>query len=286
MRKIFSENLSQKIMGILNLSPESFSDGGNNRSPEDEVIRFNYLLDSGADLIDVGAQASGPGSVLLDEEVEAMRVRNFLDVLVLMKGKESLKCVSVDTFRSSVAALSIERGVGIINDISALRADKNLGSIIAESGVEVVLMYSKENAGFPLVSDQETVVGPLFSVISRFFEERIEYALSIGISGENIILDTGFGAFISSFPEKSWEIIDNFHLFLDKFSNFRFLTGVSRKSFLGGSLSDRDIHSKLVEMHLLHLGASIIRTHNVELLRQLLPTWYKLGYAPISARYL
>lgn len=262
-----SSFLSSSIMGILNLSPESFSDGGHYSNLQYAKKHFESLLKEGASYIDLGGMASGPGTGMIPLEEEISRLSPFLDAIDLPD-----IILSLDTFRAPVAELCIEKGVRIINDISALRYDENMASLIARKGLEVVLMYSKESAHHPMVSSLLAPKGELLDIITSFLEARINYAINSGILEGKIILDPGMGAFLGDKPDYSWMVLKILPELIKRFTGFRFLVGVSRKSFLGVPLADRDIHSKVIEMYLAEIGVSIIRTHQVGSLKSMLNT--------------
>ena len=124
-------------------------------------------------------------------------------------------------------------------------------------------MFSKESASHPQVTEKQVEYGDIIAHISSFFTERIEVAQRAGLSNQQIILDPGMGAFVSAYPEYSWEILDRLAELRSQFAEFRFLIGVSRKGFLGGTKNDRDQLSQLVAMFAVQDGVDIIRTHNV-----------------------
>jgi dihydropteroate synthase len=266
---------SQKsyIAGVLNITPDSFSDGGVLSSPSEAVSSYLSMSKKGADLIDVGGMASGPGSMLLPLEVEIARVVSFCDAL-LKSDLSQAKPMSIDTFRVDVVRLAHEAlGLSVVNDISALRFDPEMAAYIADQELSIVLMYSKEQGNHPLVTDIQAPPGDIIKKIKVFFEERIEYALKNNIKEEKIILDPGMGAFIGSDPSLSWELLRRFEEIRAIFSKFSFLVGVSRKSFMGGGLEERDMPSKLIELIMQSRGASVIRTHEVILFNRLKKVW-------------
>jgi dihydropteroate synthase len=261
------------IAGVLNITPDSFSDGGVLSSPFEEVSSYFSMSEAGADLIDVGGMASGPGSTLLPVEVEKARVMSFCDAL-LENDLSKAKPMSIDTFRVDIVRMVHEAlGLSVVNDISALRFDPEMAAYIADQDLSIVLMYSKEKGAHPLVTDLQPPSGDLIERIKVFFGERIEYALKSNIKEDKIILDPGMGAFLGSDPSLSWELLRRFNEIRIEFSGFPFLLGVSRKSFIGGILEERDLPSKLIELIMQSRGASVIRTHDVILLNRLKRVW-------------
>ena len=247
------------LMGILNITPDSFSDGGKYLEVNEALHAGRQMITDGAQILDVGGMASGPGSVLLDQALELERI------LPIVKALNNETTISVDTFRSSVARPCLEEGARIINDISALRYDPEMPNLIKDFSASIVLMFSKESASHPQVTEKQVEYGDIIAHISSFFTERIEVAQRAGLSNQQIILDPGMGAFVSAYPEYSWEILDRLAELRSQFAEFRFLIGVSRKGFLGGTKNDRDQLSQLVAMFAVQDGVDIVRTHNVEM---------------------
>lgn len=262
-----SKPFTTQIMGILNITPDSYSDGGLYLSSSDALERINSLIENQADIIDIGAQASSPKSQMIPAHVELDRLKNVLEdseILDVLK----TKIISVDTYRSEVARYAIKKGANIINDISGLRFDSKMAKIIADSDADIVIMHSKEPGEKPHATMQENNSSNIFCDIVKFFEERISYAISNGIEEKRIILDPGMGMFLSSVPEVSMDIVKKASELKRKFKDFRILYGVSRKSFIkniyGGDKLEQK--SKDIEINLIEQGIDIIRTHNPSLL--------------------
>ena len=258
-------------MGILNLTPDSFSDGGAYNTEKKALERLDEMLRCGADIIDIGASSTGPGSKPVGASEELERIG---PILKNINTKEV--CISVDTYHSEVAATCLKEGAKIINDVSGLRYDNKMASLIAQHKAKVVIMYSKETANFPHASNTEAPKGDIIEIISNFFEQQLRYALSEGIKAVNIILDPGMGAFLSKEHEVSWELLNRLDELTSRFKNHSFLIGVSRKGFLGGKLEDRDAISQEVSADAAAKGADIIRTHNPKMLKEYLKTYNKL----------
>jgi len=260
-----------KLMGILNCTLDSFSDGSRFFNFDVALSQARKMIDDGADLLDIGGESSNPESKEVSLEEELNRV------IPLIQGirKESDIWISVDTWKSEVARQSLQAGADSINDITALRCDSDLANVIAEYEVPVVLMYSKDAPQRTTInnSDYEDVLG----TIKAFFKERLQFANSKGIKKKQIILDPGMGFFISGNAKYSFEVvarISELHEF-----DLPLMLGPSRKSFLSNVLKqrtlnyeERDIPCAVVSSLALWQGISVLRYHEVDQGRLLLNT--------------
>lgn len=249
------------IMGILNLTPDSFSDGGEYLDEKSAIKRALQMEKEGADFIDIGAESTGPKSKNVSAKEELKRL---IPILKILRKKTKLP-ISIDTYKSEVAKEALEEGADMINDVTALRADPKLAKIIAKYDCPVILMYSKDNT--PRTTVKAKKYTNIIKTISTFFTQRIKFAEKNGIKKENIIIDPGIGQFISSIPNYSFEIITR----LREFHNFDhpLLIGLSRKSFLGGkNMAERDLKARPLSAIAYLNGASIIRTHDVRGLKE------------------
>ncbi|MBL4824105.1 MAG: dihydropteroate synthase [SAR324 cluster bacterium] len=258
-------------MGILNSTPDSFSDGSSFYKFDAALAQARKMITDGADWLDIGGESSGPEStdVSLDEELQ--RVVPLIQTI----HAESDIWISVDTWKAEVARQSLEAGADAVNDVTALRGDAEMAKVIAEYQVPVILMFSKDSSARTtrVQSDYEDVLDTLKS----FFRERLEFAESNGIHKSQIVLDPGMGLFISGKAKYSFEVIRSISE-LHEF-DLPLLLGPSRKSFLaevspGRSLnfSERDIPCVAVSSIALWQGVSIIRFHEVEQGRLLIDT--------------
>lgn len=264
---------SFKIMGILNYTPDSFSDGDKYFSPAKAIDKINQLIKDGVNYIDIGGMASGPNSMLLSSQDELKRLEK-LFLILKEANNANIVPISLDTFRVKVAeSLNNIYPIKILNDISAMRYDLDMAAFVADNKIDVVLMYSKESNDYPLVSKRNRLDGDLIENIKFFFDERINFALKNNVNKNKIILDPGMGAFLSNSKQDSWDLIKRIDEILALFSEFRFLIGVSRKGFIDVPFEERDIHSKLIELYLINEGVHIIRTHEVLLLNKIYNTW-------------
>lgn len=213
------KNKSTKIIGILNVTPDSFSDGGRFLSEDlGEVARS--MIEDGAEILDLGGESSGPGSVDVSLDEELQRVLPALEVLRGMP-------VSIDTWKSEVARAACERGAVMINDVTAGRGDPRIFDVAVEFNVPIVLMYSKNAT---VRTDRAMVeYEDVMKTVKDFLRERISVARGRGV--RKIIIDPGMGAFVSGDPKWSFEILDRISE-LDELG-CSILLGTSRKGFLG-----------------------------------------------------
>ena len=267
------------IIGILNVTPDSFSDGGQYLKPDAAIEKAFCLVEEGADIIDIGAESTGKNSLPITLEEEWSRLEPVLKVIA------SKLTLSVDTYKAEIAARSLELGVKIINDVSAMRADSDMAKVISNGKSKVILMYSKETGQTPHVTEtpnneRNIAYRNIISEVSEFLLERVKYALDSGIARENIILDPGLGLFLSKDPSYSWEVLSRIKEFLQL--QLPLMVGASRKSFLKAPeetrASDRDPLSALIGVHLAQSGVDFIRTHNVKLTKDFLKTWNKINF--------
>ncbi|MBD3360843.1 dihydropteroate synthase [Candidatus Peregrinibacteria bacterium] len=243
-------------MGVLNLTPDSFSDGGEYNTLEKALHRAKQIEEEGADIIDIGGESTGPNSKYIPLERELKRV-----IPILKKIKRNIDIpISIDTYKSEVARQAVEEGADIVNDVTALRQDPKMVKIIKRYKCPLIIMYSKDNT--PRTTIQNKNYKDVIKIIKLFLEKRINYAENHGIDKKQIIIDPGLGNFISKIPKYSFEIIARLNELRDFGNNI--LIGASRKSFLGGEFKERDIKG-IITAGIAYLnGASIIRTHNIK----------------------
>lgn len=247
------------IMGILNVTPDSFSDGGSYLDPEMAFSHACRMIEDGADIIDIGGESTRPGSNPVPESMEMDRVIPLVEKIV----KETDVVVSVDTCKSTVAREAVKAGASIINDISGLSSDPDMISAAAELNVAVVIMHIQGN---PKTMQDNPFYNDVFAEVRQTLQDRIRAATTAGIN--NIIIDPGFGF------GKRFE--DNFVL-LRRLQEFRALgfplmVGTSRKSFLGtlfSAATDDRIEGTLVTNAWAYVqGANIFRVHDVKPVRR------------------
>ncbi|MFH1282592.1 MAG: dihydropteroate synthase [bacterium] len=221
--------LSKKtvIFGILNITPDSFYDGGRYFKSEKAFERVKTLINEGADIIDVGGESTRPGAQVISVEEELRRV---LPVVESVKSRNDVP-VSVDTYKAGVAMRCLKKGAAMINDVSALRFDKEMVHVVKDFNVPIVLMHMK---GHPRTMQKAPFYKDCISEIYSFFEQRIEYALKNGIAPKKIILDPGIG--FGKRLEDNLEILKRINEF--KSLGFPMLVGSSRKTFIGKILEN------------------------------------------------
>jgi len=253
-----------KVMGILNLTPDSFSDGGKYTNTKAAVAKAKEMEAAGADIIDIGGESTGPGSKNVKLKEELKRVIPTLRAI----RKATALPISIDTYKSKVAKAALENGANIINDITALRGDKEMVKIARKFQCPLILMYSKDKSARTTIKPKN--YKDIIQEVGDFLQERIAYARDHNIKKTNIILDPGMGQYISSKAEYSFEIIARLNQLANRFISHKILIGISRKSFIGGDIQDRDKKANLLTAIATLNGASIIRTHDVDGVRQTL----------------
>lgn len=249
------------LMGVLNVTPDSFSDGGKFNTTASALARVQYLVDAGADIIDIGGQSTRPGAGDISPEEELNRVLPVLQAL----GSNFPVPISVDTTRAAVARAAVKAGADMVNDISGGTFDPQMLSVVAELKVPIVLMHSR---GTPQTMQQLTEYGDLIGEIYQFLESRIAAARSCGVERSNIIIDPGIG-FAKTYNQ-------NLEIFrrLSEFSTLGvpILVGPSRKSFIGHILNQPDPQGRVwgtaaACSAAIARGADILRVHDVREMR-------------------
>ncbi len=245
------------IMGILNVTPDSFSDGGEHNSVKAATERGLEMVNAGADIIDIGGESTRPGAAKVPPGEEIERTIPVIEEL----RKRSDVPISIDTRKSQVARRALDAGADLVNDISALRSDPELGELVAGRGVPIVLMHMQ---GTPETMQEDPTYNDPVEDIIDFLRERIEAAEGYGISRENIIVDPGVG--FGKTVEHNYEILRRLEEFQEL--NRPLLLGTSRKSFLGATLDlpveervEGTIASNVVGVL---KGARVLRVHDVK----------------------
>jgi len=245
-------------MGILNVTPDSFSDGGRHFDKAAAIRRAHQMVEEGADIIDIGGESTRPGSEPVPLEEEISRTIPVIEALA----KNIKVPISIDTYKAEVAKRALDAGASIVNDISGLRFDPEMPKVVSQYKVPVVIMHIK---GTPKNMQANPQYGALIPEIMDYLRASIMLALKFGIPEDKIIIDPGIG-FGKAF-EHNLEIIKNLHEFtlLEK----PLLVGVSRKAFIGKILGDAPASERLegtaaaVAISILN-GANIIRVHDVK----------------------
>lgn len=245
-----------KVMGILNITPDSFFDGGKHNNDVSILKHVEVMLKEGATFIDMGAYSSRPNADHVSETEELQRVLPIIN-LVLKEFPETL--ISIDTFRSAVAKQAIEAGAALINDISAGKLDKNMLPTIAKLQVPYIMMHMK---GTPQTMQQETHYDNLLKDILFYFSERIASAKALGII--DILIDPGFG--FAKTLDQNYQLLNQLELF--KTIEKPLLVGISRKSMiykkLETSAKEALNGTSVLNTVALQKGTSILRVHDVK----------------------
>jgi dihydropteroate synthase len=239
------------VMGILNVTPDSFSDGGRFLDPKSAVAQAQRMVAEGADILDIGAESSRPypGAVTVSEEEEIARLAAVLPRVVALGLP-----VSIDSMKVRVAAWALRQGATIVNDVWGLQRDPDMARVVAEHRVPVIIMHNRAKADAAL---------DIMAEIEAFFECSLEIAVRAGIARERIMLDPGIG--FGKTPKQSIVVLSNFERL--KGFGLPLLIGASRKRFID-SVSPAPPDQRLggsIAAHLLAVvqGAAIVRTHDV-----------------------
>ena len=259
-------------MGVLNVTPDSFSDGGRFLELGSAISHAERMISEGVDIIDIGGESTRPGADPVDIQAEIERV---LPVVTALRKKFDIP-ISIDTYKSEVAEACITAGADMINDISGLRHDPRMASVTARHGVPVAVMHMK---GEPRTMQENPVYENLIEEVKGFLAGSIEIAVNSGVPKERVIIDPGIG-FGKTFPH-NFSILKNLSSFAELGAPI--LVGASRKSFLG-SLSGSDPDDRFEESLAAALiaaveGAHILRVHDVAASRRILRVYDSVAQA-------
>jgi dihydropteroate synthase len=251
-----------QLMGVVNVTPDSFSDGGLYLDPEAAIAHGEQLVEAGAEILDVGGESTRPGAEPVEAEEEMGRV-----VPVIRGLAGSGVCISVDTSKAAVAAAALDAGAEIVNDVTALRGDSEMGALCAERGATVVLMHM---LGAPRTMQDDPRYDDVVAAVEAFLAGRLEAAVAAGIDEERVWLDPGIG--FGKTAAHNMEL-------LRRLGELRELgrplvVGTSRKSFIGkldGSTPDQRLGGTIASSILAAAeGADVLRVHDVAEMRQAL----------------
>jgi len=254
------------VMGVLNVTPDSFSDGGHFNSLDAAVSHAEQMIAEGADIIDIGGESTRPGgAAIVTAEKEIERV---VPVIKQLAERTSVP-ISIDTTKAEVARAALDAGASIINDISALRFDFRVADEAAKSGAGLVLMHSR---GTPATMHRLPPVADIISEVISSLRASISMAERRGVKRESIVIDPGIG--FGKSLEQNIELIAKLDQIIAAFPNLPLLIGTSRKSFIGRILADADGNPAPVEERLhgtmasttaaIMKGAHIVRVHDVK----------------------
>ena len=262
------------IMGVLNVTPDSFSDGAEFLSPDQALAHAEQMVADGADIIDVGGESTRPGDTAV---VSAEEEINRVEPVIWELAKRFEVPISIDTTKSVVAAAAINAGATIINDVSALRFDQHVANVAASTGAGLVLMHSR---GTPGALHNLPPVENIIEAVTSSLRESIAVAEERGVKRESIVIDPGIG--FGKSQEQNLELLAKLDQLIAAFPDFPLLIGTSRKSFLGRILADANgtlapvderLHASLASMTVAILkGTHLVRVHDVKAAAQTIKT--------------
>lgn len=251
------------LMGVINVTPDSFSNGGLFLKTDSALKQAEYLIEAGADILDIGGESTRPFAEPVPEEEELRRV---IPVIRAIRKRWTIP-ISIDTYKAKVARAAIEAGADMINDVSALRFDQDMISLVKEYKIPIVIMHMKGN---PKTMQLNPTYDDVLKEIKEFFKERINLLKKCGVSREKIIIDPGIG--FGKRQEDNLKIIKNIKYFVDL--GHPLMVGPSRKSFIGAILDkpvgERDIGTMATVAWLALKGVDLIRVHNVAWAKEIL----------------
>ena len=259
------------VMGILNVTPDSFADGGRHFTIDDALNRAKEMIEEGVDIIDIGGESTKPGADRVSEAEEANRVIPVLEQVIPL-GTE----LSIDTTRSSIAEKAIKLGVKYVNDVSGGLADEGMYKLISKNPeVQYVIMHWR---GHSKTMQELATYKDVVKEVKEELEERVNCAIEAGVDPDQIIIDPGIG--FSKTAEHNWELLKN----LDRLSllGYPILIGASRKRFLGEltggtNPDDREAATLAITAAMAKQGVWAVRTHSVKPHRDVIATISALG---------
>ena len=248
------------VMAILNVTPDSFSDGGEHLSVDNALRRAEKMIDEGADIVDIGGESTRPGSNPVAADDESRRV---VPVIAAIAKRFDIP-ISVDTTKAEVAEKAVDVGAEIINDISGLRWDLGIADVTAKAGAGLVLMHSRGT--FETMHTQPPVED-ILAEVAMDFQRAIDIATFHGVKNEQIVLDVGIG--FGKTQEQNLELLAKLGKLVSEFEQYPMLAGASRKSFIGKILGDVPPSERLegslaAALIAVRNGAKIIRVHDVK----------------------
>jgi dihydropteroate synthase len=251
----FKLDLSQpKVMGIVNVTPDSFSDGGRHLALEAAITHARRLIEEGADILDIGGESTRPGAAPVSEQEELDRVLPVIERL-----RDLSIPISIDTYKPEVMRAAVAAGASMVNDVNALQTDGAL-AVLAESNAAICLMHKQ---GVPQSMQQQPHYREISIEVSTFLRERIVAAEAAGIARERLLIDPGFG--FGKTLEHNLALLKNMQAFT--LLGVPVLAGLSRKSMLG-AITGRDVGERVAAsvaaaLIAVQRGASIVRVHDV-----------------------
>lgn len=248
---------SSKIMGVLNCTPDSFSDGGKFVQIDAALTHAETMIAEGADIIDIGAESTRPGAAAISAEEEISRLTPVVSALVA----DGRKPISIDTRHTKTMQAMLDLGVDMINDISALEAEGAIDAV-KQSSVAICLMHMR---GIPQTMQNHTLYDNVVTEVAQYLARRAELCREAGIEANRIVLDPGFG--FAKTPEQNMALIAQIKAFLNL--SYPVLIGVSRKSTIGHYLDNRAVEDRVIGSVVLaalgaYKGAQIVRVHDIK----------------------
>jgi dihydropteroate synthase len=239
------------VMGILNVTPDSFSDGGLFADHETALAQGLVMVSEGADIIDIGGESTRPGAIRVSEEEEIARV---IPVITSLAAAGAV--ISIDTMRSKVAQLAIEAGASYVNDVSGGLADPLMHEVVAQLGVPYILMHWR---GHSIDMNSKAIYQDVVTEVIEELKIQIDHALAAGIARDKIIIDPGIG--FAKLPEHNWELLNR----VEELAvlGYPILVGASRKKFLGGEPDQREAATVEVTRGLVGRGIWAVRVHSI-----------------------
>ena len=256
---------SPTIWGVLNLTEDSFSDGGEYLEAASAISHARRLLREGAVVVDIGPASSHPDSQLVSPACEIERLAPLLDAL-----SSDLDCVSIDSYHPQTQRYALSRGVGFLNDIAGF-AEPEMYPELARASCRLVVMHSIQRSG--MATREQSNPEEIIARIDAFFSERVRSLVSAGVARDRLILDPGMGFFLGDAPESSLRVLRELGSLRERHA-LPMLVSVSRKSFLGAitgrAVADRGSATLAAELAAARAGVDHIRTHDVRALRDAL----------------
>jgi dihydropteroate synthase len=267
------------LMGIVNVTPDSFSDGGRFAAPDAAIAHGRQLLAEGAHVLDLGGESTAPGSRPIGSDEELRRLEP------VVRGLMHEAILSIDTYHAATAARCIQLGARIVNDVSALRADPEMVAVVRDLGPVLVMMHAKDGP-LPHATDRPASYADVVRDVGDWLEERVNAGLAARIDADQLVLDPGWGKFLSLDPAHSWEILARFDELVTRFTPLPLLVGSSRKGFFGVPAAERDPLSQLTSLVAAQKGAAVIRTHAVGMAAQFVAAAQRMRLPlPAAAAY-
>jgi dihydropteroate synthase len=266
------------LMGVVNVTPDSFFDGGRFDDPQRAVAHAVRLVEEGAALLDIGAESTRPGALPVDEQEERRRL---IPVVAALAKAVSVP-ISVDTSKAEVARAAIDAGAVMINDVTALRGDRAMVDVAAQTGAGLVLMHMQ---GTPETMQQAPHYDDVVGEIAQFLAERARFAVDHGVSQDRIVLDPGIG--FGKTLDHNLDLLANLHVFAQL--GFPLLVGPSRKGFIG-QLTHQSVEARAwgtagVVALAVQQGANILRVHDVGPMKDVVSVAFAITHRmPAAAR--